>query len=90
MAKCFKFIDFYSSSSSLVNQGIQEHQSRIKSTQYEREALLGKLNNLRHKLLEEQLEEKWMTIRENILLQQKENCCTERNTLQTELVRTLV
>ena len=53
---------------------------------YEREALLGKLNNMRHKLLEEQLEEKWMTIRENILLEQKENCCKERATLQNELV----
>ena len=54
---------------------------------YEREALLGKLNNMRHKLLEEQLEEKWMAIRQNILLEQKENCCKEKTMLQNELVR---
>ena len=70
-----------------MNQGIQEYQSKTKSMKYEREALLGKLNNMRHKLLEEQLEEKWMTIRQNILLEQKENCCKEKTMLQNELVR---
>ena len=70
-----------------MNQGIQEYQSKTKSMKYEREALLGKLNNMRHKLLEEQLEEKWMTIRQNILLEQKENCCKEKTMVQNELVR---
>ena len=70
-----------------MNQGIQEYQSKTKSMKYKREALLGKLNNMRHKLLEEQLEEKWMTIRQNILLEQKENCCKEKTMLQNELVR---
>ena len=41
---------------------------------------------MRHKLLEEQLEEKWMDIRKDILFAQKEKCCKEKQELESELV----
>jgi len=49
--------------------------------------MLGKLSTLRHKLLEEQLEEKWLIIRKDILTKQKDNCCQEKDVLNKELVR---
>jgi len=68
-----------------VNQEIQNHQAKIKSIKYQKDSLLGKLNNMRHKLLEEQLEEKWMNIRKDILFTQKEKCFNEKHELVFEL-----
>ena len=69
-----------------MNHDIQDSQNKIKSIKYEKEALHGKLNTSRQKLLEEQLEEKWLIIRKGILQQQKENAFQEKENLRKQLV----
>lgn len=70
----------------LVNQRTQEHQEGLKASKYEREAMQGKLNIVRHKLIEEQLEYKWLQTRRRILSNQKDECLKEKNKLAHELV----
>ncbi|XP_057308345.1 golgin subfamily A member 6-like protein 4 [Hydractinia symbiolongicarpus] len=71
-----------------VNQNIQDHQDRLRETKYEVEALQGSLSVLNHKLVQEEIELKWLAMRETILKGQKEESCRENADLR-ELIEEL-
>ena len=73
----------------VVNQEIQDHQEKIRITKYETEALQGNLQTVNHKLIQEQIEEKWLGMRENILKEQKEKSLQEKLQLIQEVVSSL-
>lgn len=73
-----------------VNQNIQGHQDRLRETKYEVEALQGSLSVLNHKLVQEEIELKWLAMRETILKEQKEESCRENANLRELIVRNLL
>lgn len=62
----------------------------MRETKYEVEALQGSLSVLNHKLVQEEIELKWLAMRETILKGQKEESCRENADLRELIVRNLL
>jgi len=68
-----------------VNQDIQEFQEKIRNTKYENQALLGNIAVVNHKLIQEEIEYKWLQMRENILVDQKQQTLKDKLDAQNEI-----
>lgn len=69
-----------------MNQDIQEFQEKIRNTKYENQALLGNIAVVNHKLIQEEIEYKWLQMRENILVDQKKQTLKDKLDAQNEIV----
>ena len=70
-----------------VNHQIQEYQERIRQAKFESQSVDGALTVVRKKHVQVQIEEKWLQMRQRILLEQEKKTRDEFEALKKELVR---
>ena len=69
-----------------MNNKIIDYQSKIKDAEFEVESLQGTLAVKNQRLVEEEVELKWLNVREQILMSQKQNMDQERKKVSQDVV----